>query len=125
MGSSDGGISTDDTLADDVGQPALPRRLSLQSYEIGATIGAGGMGEVLLARDLKIGRDVAIKRMRAAEPTPGLVDRFLREAKIQARLEHPAIVPVYDVGRGADGRPYYTMRVVGRPSSPTSAAVAA
>ena len=57
-------------------------------YELGETLGRGGMGEVVLARDPKIGRDVALKRMRAAEPSPDAVARFLREAKIQARLDH-------------------------------------
>src|SRR2546421_475199 len=73
MGSSDGGISNDDTLAEDPQPQSRARRFSLSSYEVGATIGEGGMGEVLLARDPKIGRDVAIKRMRTATPTPELV----------------------------------------------------
>src|SRR5438270_8328547 len=110
MGSSDGGISNDDTLAEEPGSGSRGRRLSLSSYEIGATIGEGGMGEVLQARDPRIGRDVAIKRMRTATPTPELVDRFLREAKIQARLDHPAIVPVYELGHDAEGFPYFTMK---------------
>jgi serine/threonine-protein kinase len=68
------------------------------------------MGEVMLARDLRIDRDVAFKRLRHSAPTAHEVARFLREAKIQARLDHPAIVPVFDIGRDADGRPYFTMR---------------
>jgi serine/threonine-protein kinase len=79
-------------------------------YQLGAVIGRGGMGEVLLAHDADIGRDVALKRMKAA--TPDLVERFLREARIQARLDHPAIVPVHEVGRDRDGRPYFTMKRV-------------
>ena len=85
-------------------------RLSLPSYEVGELIGKGGMGEVLLAYDPKIGREVAIKRMSTGAPTEDAVARFLREAKIQARLEHPAIVPVHELGHDADGRPYFTMR---------------
>jgi serine/threonine-protein kinase len=61
-------------------------------------------------RDSRIGRDVAIKYLRAADPSPELVDRFLREAKIQARLDHPAIVPVYELGHDRAGRPYFTMK---------------
>jgi serine/threonine-protein kinase len=68
------------------------------------------MGEVVLARDAKIGRDVAIKRMRAASPSADALDRFLREARIQARLDHPAIVPVHDLGEDSEGRPYFTMK---------------
>lgn len=73
-------------------------------------LGRGGMGEVMLASDERIGRDVAIKRMRSADPSPDLIERFLREAKIQARLDHPAIVPVHEIGRDADDRPYFTMK---------------
>jgi eukaryotic-like serine/threonine-protein kinase len=79
-------------------------------YQLGPVIGRGGMGEVLLAHDPDIGRDVALKRMKAA--TPDLIDRFLREARIQARLDHPAIVPVHEVGRDREGRPFFTMKRV-------------
>jgi len=83
---------------------------SFAGYELGELLGRGGMGEVLLAHDDLIGREVAIKRMRRADPTPEAELRFLREAKIQARLQHPAIVPVHELGRDADGRPYFTMK---------------
>ncbi len=73
-------------------------------------LGQGGMGEVLTARDEQIGRDVALKRMRSTRPNDAAVERFMREATIQGRLEHPAIVPVHDVGRDADGLPYFTMK---------------
>jgi serine/threonine-protein kinase len=70
--------------------------------------GCGGMGEVVSATDERFGREVAIKRMRF--DSPELVARFLREAKIQARLEHPAIVPVHELGNDASGRPYFVMK---------------
>src|ERR1041384_8272355 len=82
----------------------------LAGYEVCELLGRGGMGEVLLARDEMIGREVAIKRMRRVDPPPEAETRFLREAKIQARLQHPAIVPVHELGRDADGRPYFTMK---------------
>jgi serine/threonine-protein kinase len=83
-------------------------------YAMGPVIGSGGMGEVVLAHDRRIGRDVAIKRLRADAPTEDEVGRFLREARIQARLDHPAIVPVYELGRDETGRPFFTMkRLVG------------
>jgi serine/threonine-protein kinase len=89
-------------------------RPSLPGYELGALIGQGGMGEVVAARDPKIGREVAIKRMKTTSPTPADIERFLREAKIQARLAHPAIVPVHELGHDSEGRPYFTMkRLVG------------
>ncbi len=79
-------------------------------YRFADVIGRGGMGEVVLAKDLQLDRDVAIKRMRSASPSAEAIARFLREARIQARLDHPAIVPVHELGRDADGRPYFTMK---------------
>jgi serine/threonine-protein kinase len=88
------------------GQAPLP------GYELGGLIGRGGMGEVVAARDPSLGRDVAIKRMKATSPTPEAIERFLREAKVQARLDHPAIAPVYELGHDGDGLPYFTMKRV-------------
>ena len=81
-----------------------PPSLAGVSYRIGELIGRGGMGEVVVAHDPEIGRDVAIKRLRGSAPE--LVARFLREARIQARLDHPAIVPVHELGarRATAGR---------------------
>ena len=73
----------------------------------------GGLGEVLLARDEDFHRDVAIKVIQARHAHNAQARaRFLREAEITARLEHPGIVPVYAVGRQADGRPFYAMRFI-------------
>ena len=109
MGSSDDARS--DTVPDTSPQPRTrASRLSLPSYDIGSLLGKGGMGEVLIARDPEIGRDVAIKRMNDSDGSPAALARFLREAKIQARLEHPAIVPVHELGRDSEGRPYFTMK---------------
>src|SRR6266576_5575212 len=66
-------------------------------YSLGDVIGRGGMGEVIAAFDERIEREVALKRLRADEPSPDAVARFLREAKVQARLDHPAIVPVHEL----------------------------
>ncbi|HEU0032988.1 MAG TPA: serine/threonine-protein kinase [Kofleriaceae bacterium] len=73
-------------------------------------IGKGGMGEVMAARDEQVGRDVAIKRMRAADPSERAIHRFVREAAIQGRLEHPAIVPVHEIGKDSDGLPFFAMK---------------
>jgi len=82
-------------------------------YDAGATLGEGGMGVVRAAGDHRIGREVAMKTMRAADGARrDLVARFLREACVQGQLEHPAIVPVYDLGRDPEGAIYFTMKRV-------------
>lgn len=83
-------------------------------YERGALLGQGGMGEVRLHRDRRIGREIALKVIRPGTggSQPASVVRFLREARVQARLEHPSIVPVYDLGVGVDGEAYFTMKRV-------------
>jgi serine/threonine-protein kinase len=89
---------------------AAPRPVLAGRYRLGRRIGKGGMGEVIGARDEQVGRDVAIKRMRASAPNHRAIQRFLREASIQGRLEHPAIAPVHEIGRDADGLPFFVMK---------------
>jgi len=73
----------------------------------------GGLGEVFLAIDSELDRQVALKELRPYHAhDPVSQSRFLREARITGRLEHPGIVPVYGLGRYADGRPYYAMRFI-------------
>jgi serine/threonine-protein kinase len=79
-------------------------------YALGELIGKGGGGEVFVAYDKRIGRDVALKRLPSPAPTNDETARFLREARIQARLEHPAIVPVYELGKDDIGRPFFAMK---------------
>jgi WD40 repeat protein/tRNA A-37 threonylcarbamoyl transferase component Bud32 len=86
----------------------------------GAELGRGGLGRVLLAFDRHLGREVALKellpgragREPADERSSAAVARFLREARVTGQLEHPHIVPVYELGRRPDGRLFYTMKVV-------------
>ncbi|HEY5926012.1 MAG TPA: serine/threonine-protein kinase [Kofleriaceae bacterium] len=78
-------------------------------YAERAVIGRGGLGEVV-ALDVQIGRDVAIKRLRDSEPSAAAQARFLREARIQGRLEHPSIPPVYELARDDNGQQYFAMR---------------
>jgi eukaryotic-like serine/threonine-protein kinase len=85
-------------------------RIVHERYRMVEVLARGGMGEVLVARDDQVGRDVAIKRMRAAAPSDRAIERFLREARIQGRLEHPAIVPVHEIGRTRDGLPFFAMK---------------
>jgi serine/threonine protein kinase len=72
----------------------------------------GGMGVVWRARDLQFQRLVAVKVMSAESADSRWVRYFLREARITAQLAHPSIVPVHAMGWLADGRPYYTMKLV-------------
>ena len=99
-------------------QPDLPDvRVELDEaerggrYQDGPILGAGGMGEVRLRKDKRVGRSVATKIMHAHVETAETRQRFLREARVQGQLEHPAIVPVYDLGV-EDGRLYFTMKRV-------------
>ncbi len=85
-------------------------RIANRRYRFGELLGRGGMGEVIDARDDQIGREVAIKRLRAESPNEKQIARFMREARIQGRLEHPAIVPVHELARGDDGKPYFAMK---------------
>ena len=103
------GATASDTDAG-AGAPSGGARAALPSYTLGRTLGVGGMGEVVLAHDGRIGREIAVKRLRTAAPSAAALERFLREARIQARLEHPAIVPVYELGHDRAGQPYFTMK---------------
>jgi serine/threonine-protein kinase len=83
-------------------------------YTLAHLHATGGIGRVWLARDASLGRDVALKELRPERAgQPGLWARFLREAKVTGQLEHPGIVPVYEVGRRSDDQGlFYTMRFV-------------
>jgi hypothetical protein len=72
----------------------------------------GGMGVVWRVRDLQFQRPLAVKVMKAEGADSRRVRYFVREARITAQLAHPSIVPVHAMGRLADGRPYYTMKLV-------------
>ncbi len=73
----------------------------------------GGFGQVWEARDSQLARPVALKELRPEhEGTPAARVRFLEEARITGQLEHPGIVPVYELIEDSDEAPYYTMRMV-------------
>ncbi len=83
-------------------------------------IGSGGIGRVILAFDIHTGRNIAIKELllqtagqsgKNSTISPDEA-RFLREARLTAQLEHPSIIPVYEIGRRADNSIYYTMKYV-------------
>jgi eukaryotic-like serine/threonine-protein kinase len=80
-------------------------------YDLVGELARGGMGEVHLCHDRRIGRDVALKLIRNPDAvTEQKQQRFLREARVQGQLEHPSIVPVYDLSRDDQGREFFTMR---------------
>jgi serine/threonine-protein kinase len=95
------------------GGTAVQARPSLPGYEIREELGRGGMGVVLVCRDNPLGRDLAIKVLRPEHRgDPVAEQRFLEEAQITGQLQHPGVVPVHQVGRLPDGRPYFTMKLV-------------
>jgi serine/threonine protein kinase len=82
-------------------------------YRIAARLGAGGMGEVFLAEDTRLGRKAAIKFLPAdVAGDPDRRQRFLTEAKAASALNHPHVCVVYDVGQTEDGLPYIAMEFV-------------
>jgi eukaryotic-like serine/threonine-protein kinase len=99
------------TLADSLeSAPTSEPPEVLLRYRVDDVLGRGGMGEVLSARDEQIGRSVAIKRLRIQSPSDQVVARFLREARIQGRLEHPAVVPVHELVDAQGGPPFFVMK---------------
>lgn len=96
---------------------ALPGHLPGPRYAIVEPLGRGGVGKVVASLDREIGRVVALKTLRQGNDAEAhVVRRFLHEARITAKLEHPNIVPVYDLGALPNDEPYYTMRIVKKQS---------
>jgi hypothetical protein len=86
---------------------------SAARYRVLRSHAKGGLGEVFVAHDVELNRDVALKEIQERfTNSPESRSRFLFEAEITGRLEHPGIVPVYGMGEYADGRPYYAMRFI-------------
>jgi eukaryotic-like serine/threonine-protein kinase len=73
----------------------------------------GGLGEVYVARDLELGREVALKRIRPDKERDDLRRKFVVEAQVTGGMEHPSIVPVYSLGADGGGHPFYAMRFLG------------
>jgi len=84
--------------------------LSRTKYRLAGVAGTGGMGTVYVVEDTELKRRVALKVIDV--PDAGIEARLRREAQVLARLEHPGIVPVHDVGSLPDGRAFYTMKWV-------------
>jgi len=115
MGNPLGDADTQLTSAPSEGGVALvpPIADAATRFEKAALLGKGGMGEVWQYRDRRIGRRVAMKVLHPAlAKAPQVQARFLREAQIQGQLEHPAVVPVYDLGATPDGQQCIAMKQV-------------
>jgi serine/threonine protein kinase len=89
---------------------AGPKSGSTAALELGPVLGEGGMGVVRLATQTTMGREVAVKSLRPHQRTPGPTLKLLQEAWTAARLEHPNIVPVYDITVDVDGSPLVVLK---------------
>ena len=98
------------------GGPLLPKTLMIGKYEVESEIARGGMGVVYRARQPGLNRPVALKLLLAGQfADSAQIKRFLAEAETVARLDHSAIVPVYETGE-FEGRHYFSMRLIEGPS---------
>ncbi|MBN1673592.1 MAG: protein kinase [Kiritimatiellae bacterium] len=114
----DAGLMTVRRFCDAYGlddEPEPDEKLAPQArrYEVGEVIAKGGMGAILRAVDSNLRRHVALKVV----PDPsrmGKVEllRFIREAQVTSQLQHPGIVPIYELGAGAEGHLFYTMKLI-------------
>jgi hypothetical protein len=94
-----------------IGPGAAPVRVG--RYTLLSEVARGGVGVVYRARDEVVGRDVAVKLLHPRlRGSPAAVRRFLEEARITGRLQHPAIPPVFEVGEAADGGPFLAMKLI-------------
>ncbi len=102
--------ATGPRVKDTASAPALEPNTSLSALSIGEVIGEGGMGVVRQATQLSLARRVAVKAPHAGA-SEGEAQRMLREAWVTGFLEHPGVVPIYDIARGSDG-PVVVMRKI-------------
>lgn len=88
--------------------PELPRR-----YHVSGELARGGVGVVLKGHDIDLGREVALKVLRAEHVgNPSLTRRLVEEAQIGGQLQHPGILPVYELGLDRSKRPFFAMKLV-------------
>ena len=82
-------------------------------YQLAGEIARGGMGAIIKGRDVDLGRDLAIKvLLDSHKDKPDVIQRFIEEAQIGGQLQHPGIVPVYELGQFGDERPFFSMKLV-------------
>jgi serine/threonine protein kinase len=91
----------------------MPSTDTVQRYQLFGEIARGGTGVILQGRDNELGRDVVFKVLREEhQDNPALQRRFIEEARLSGRLQHPGVVPIYELGRFDARRPYFTMKLV-------------
>ncbi len=94
-------------------RPRIPGFPDVPGYELHEEIARGGMGVVYAARELALGRDVAIKTLLPSmSGHRQMIDQFEREARITARLPHPGVPPIHALDKLPDGRPYLVMKLI-------------
>jgi len=93
--------------------PEFTEQQRVGRYRLQHELGSGGMGVVLHAYDELLQRDVAIKLIRRKFLNqPSIHRRFVNEALLTSRLQHPCVVPIYDLGLTEDGRPFFAMKLI-------------
>jgi serine/threonine-protein kinase len=109
-------VTEDHTPVSLPGSPELPDPAPAGEpgrYQLVGEIARGGMGAVLKGRDTDLGRDVAVKvLLDAHKDKVELLQRFVEEAQVGGQLQHPGIVPVYELGQFPDRRPFFAMKLV-------------
>jgi len=105
-----GQCMTRDEVSPEAMGAAEPPTVPPSSYAIVGEVARGGLGRILKAYDRRLGRSVALKEL--LHTSGDAAARFVREALVTARLQHPAIVPVYEAGHWTDGSPFYAMKLV-------------
>ncbi len=109
-------IQTEFSDSGEAGQESPAAQLSTapgEKYQIAEELGTGGMKLVRRTLDRNASRDVAMAVLLDPNARSKKVSRFVREARITAALEHPNIVPIYDIGVDEEGKPYFTMKLLG------------
>jgi serine/threonine protein kinase len=97
-------------LIETIGQTLDESEQPKTRYTWISEVGAGGLGKVWLARDNKLSREVALKEIKPGSASSEAVRRLIKEAQITGQLQHPGIVPIYEVNH--EGLPFYTMKLV-------------
>lgn len=105
-------VLTGDESADKANLVGKPVGKGGRRYQLGKLHAAGGIGEIWLAQDADLERQVAVKRLRSPTVASDVTKmRFMREARITGQLEHPGVVPIYEICfDDTTGEPYYAMR---------------
>ena len=93
--------------------PEVPRGHVDRRYQLQGEIARGGMGAIIKGRDNDLGRELAIKVLLDSHKRDSeVVERFVEEAQIGGQLQHPGVVPVYELGQFSDNRPFFSMKLV-------------